>query len=52
MQEYIEESYKLSIQARHEEDEDEEISRYVNGLCFVIKDEISLHKLSSGDEVY
>jgi hypothetical protein len=52
MHKYMKEIYKLAMQTRHEQDEDQQTSRYVNEKYFIIQDEISLHKLYSVEEAY
>lgn len=49
---YIEEFYKLSIRANHEEDEVEKMARYINGLRFNIQDELSLTNPKTVEECF
>ena len=52
VKEYIEEFYRLDIKSRHDEDDVERISRYVNGLRVSIQEESSLVKLENIEEAY
>jgi hypothetical protein len=42
VKEYTEEFYKLNIRAGHRENDEEKVSRYINGLRYEIQDEISM----------
>jgi hypothetical protein len=46
----MEQFYKISIQDRHEEDKDQQVSMYVNGLEFNLR--ISLHDICSVEQGY
>jgi hypothetical protein len=39
---YTKEFYKLNIRAGHRENDEEKVSRYINGLWYEIQDEISM----------
>ena len=38
VKEYTKEFYKLNIRARHRENDEEKVNKYINGLRYVIKD--------------
>jgi hypothetical protein len=42
VKEYTEEFYKLNIRAGHRENDEEKVSRYINGLRYEIQDEINM----------
>ena len=50
--EYTEEFYRLDIRFGHVDDDVEKIARYINGLRYRLKDEISFLKLESVEEAY
>eukprot|EP00253_Pinus_taeda_P032129 PITA_32129 len=50
--EYTEEFYKLTIRARHTEDNMEKVARYINDLRYDIQDEISLLSLNTIEDAY
>ena len=52
VKEYIKEFYKLSIRARHAEDNMEKVARYINGLRYDIQDEIRILPLTTVEEAY
>ena len=52
LKEYTNEFYRLDIRSRQVDDYVEKIARYINGLRFGIRDEISFVKLESVEEAY
>ena len=52
VKEYTEKFYRLDIKSGHVDDNVEKIARYINGLRFLIQDEISFVKLESVEEAY
>ena len=52
MKDYTEEFYRLDIRSRHVDDEIEKVARYLNGLRYGIKDEMSFLKVDSVEEAY
>ena len=49
---YTEEFHKLDIRVYHEEEMEENITRYIGGLRFNIQDELSLSTSWTVDECY
>eukprot|EP00253_Pinus_taeda_P030384 PITA_30384 len=52
VKEYTEEFYRLSIRARHAEDDMEKVAKYINGLIYDIQDEINLLSLNTIEDAY
>jgi len=52
VKEYTKEFYKLSIRARHVEDDVEKLAKYINGLRYNIQDEIILPSLKTIEDAY
>lgn len=52
VEEYTDEFYQLSIRAGHVEEDVEQVSRYLNGLCMSIQDEIRMVNVHSVEEAY
>jgi hypothetical protein len=50
--EYIEEFYKMSIRAVDRENDEEKVSRYINGLIYEIHDEISMMTMRTLEDSY
>jgi hypothetical protein len=49
---YTEEFYKLSIRVGHRENDEENISRYINGLRYEIHDEINMMTMKTLEDAY
>ncbi|XP_059076384.1 uncharacterized protein LOC131875750 [Cryptomeria japonica] len=52
VQAYTEEFHKLDIRAAHDEDDEEKVARYLNGLRYNIQDELSLTTPRIAKECY
>ena len=52
VKEYTEEFYKLNIRAGHRENDEEKVSRYINGLRYEIQYEISLVTMRTMEDSY
>jgi hypothetical protein len=52
VKEYTEEFYKINIRAGHQENDDETVSRYMNGLRYDIQDEMSMMTLWNVEDSY
>jgi uncharacterized protein YjbK len=52
MKEYTEEFYRLNIRAGHRESDDENFSRYMNGLRYDIQDEMSMVTIRTVEYAY
>ena len=52
VKEYTEEFYKLNIRAGHQENDDEKVSRYMNGLRYKIQDEMSMIIIQMVEDAY
>jgi hypothetical protein len=52
VKEYIEEFYKLNIRSRQMERDEEKVARYINGLRYEIKDELSMTIVNTVEDVY
>jgi hypothetical protein len=52
VKEYTEEFYKLNIRAGHQESDDEKVSKYMNGLRYVIQDEKSMVTIRTVEDAY
>jgi hypothetical protein len=52
VKEYIEEFYKLNIQAGHRESDDEKVAKYLNGLRYEIQDKLSMTTIRTVEDAY
>jgi hypothetical protein len=52
VKEYTEQFYKLNIRAGHRENDEENDSRYINGLRYEIQDEISMIMMRNLEDSY
>jgi len=52
VKEYTKEFYKINIRAGHQENNDEKVSRYMNGLRYDIQDEMSMMTLWIVEDTY
>jgi hypothetical protein len=52
VKEYTEEFYRLNIQAGHRESDDEKVARYLNGLRYDIRDELSMLTIRTVEDAY
>ena len=52
MPEYTDEFFRLSIRSSRREEEEELASKYVNGLSYVIQDELALQTVDIMDRAY
>ena len=52
MKEYTEEFYRLNIKAGHQENDNEKVSRYLNGLRYDIQDELSMVTIRTVEDAY
>ena len=52
VKEYTEEFFRLNIMAGHWESDDEKVSRYMNGLRYDIKDEMSMVTIRMVEDSY
>jgi hypothetical protein len=52
VKEYTEEFYQLNIRAGHHENNDEKVSRYMNGLRYEIQDELNLATIRTVEDAY
>jgi hypothetical protein len=52
VKEYTEEFYRLNIRAGHRENDDEKVSRYMNGLRYDIQDEMSMMTIRNVEDSY
>jgi Mg2+ and Co2+ transporter CorA len=52
VKEYIEEFYKINIRAGHRENDDEKVSRYINGLRYDIQDDMSMMTIQTVEDAY
>jgi hypothetical protein len=52
VKEYTEEFYRLNIRAGHWESDDENVSRYMNGLRYDIQDEMSMTTIRMVKDAY
>jgi hypothetical protein len=52
VKEYTEEFYRLNIRDGHHESDDEKFARYMNGLRYEIKYEMSMVKIRSVEDAY
>lgn len=52
MQEHTNDFYKISMCIEHQEDDDQMVARYINGLKFTIQDELIMHHVNSMEEAY
>jgi hypothetical protein len=52
VKEYTEEFYMLNIRVGHQESDDENVSRYMNGLRYDIQYEISMMKIRNVEDAY
>jgi hypothetical protein len=52
MKEYTEGFYKLNIRARHRENDEEKVSRYINVLRYEIQDEKIMMTMRKVEDAY
>ena len=52
VKEYTEEFYRLNIRAGHRESNDEKVARYMNGLRYEIRDEMSMETIRMVEDAY
>ena len=52
VQDYTNEFYKLSMHIEHQQNNEQMVARYVNGLKFSIQDKLSMHCVNSMEEAY
>jgi uncharacterized protein YjbK len=52
VKEYTEEFYRLNIRESHRESDDEKVARYLNGLRYDIKDELSMVTIRTVEDAY
>ena len=52
VKDYTEEFYKLNIRAGHRENDEEKVSRYINGLRYEIQDDISMMTVRIVEDAY
>jgi hypothetical protein len=52
MKEYTKEFYKLNIRGGHRENDEEKVSKYINGLRYEIQDEINMMKMKTIEDAY
>ena len=52
LKEYAEKFYRLNIRAGHRESDDEKVVRYMNGLRYDIRDEMSMIALRTVEDSY
>jgi uncharacterized protein YehS (DUF1456 family) len=52
VKEYIEEFYKLNIRDGQRERDDEEVSKFINGLIYEIQDEINMMIVKTVEDAY
>jgi hypothetical protein len=50
--EYTEEFYKMNIREGNRENDEEKVSRYINGLIYKIQDDISIMKMRTVEYYY
>ena len=52
VKEYTEEFYRLNIREGHQESDDENVARYLNGLRYDIQDELSITTIIAVEDSY
>jgi uncharacterized protein YjbK len=52
VKEYTEEFYRLNIRVVHHESDDENVSRYMNGMRYDIQDEMSMMTIRMVEDAY
>jgi hypothetical protein len=52
VKEYTKEFYKLNIREGHRESDDENFSRYMNGLRYDIQDDMSMTTIRTVEDAY
>jgi hypothetical protein len=52
VKEYTKEFYRINIRAGHRENDDEKVSKYMNGLQYDIQDEMSMMTTRNVEDAY
>jgi hypothetical protein len=52
VKEYTEEFYKINIREGHQENDDEKVARYMNGLRYDIQYEMSMMTIRNVEDAY
>jgi hypothetical protein len=52
VKEYTEEFYRINIRARHRDNDDEKVARYMNGLQYDIQDEMRMMTIRNVEDAY
>ena len=52
VKEYTEEFYRLNIRTRQRERDEERVTRYINGLRYLIQDDLSMMSVRTMEDAY